>query len=396
MSDHGTATATAAPGAYAAHHGTGTRQARHRVLLAPVTVTPSKPLTPSHLKGLLWADVMYRATRHVADVTLRYSHTTYHPTEQTLGFWEFLDRRYGDRDYTALDERAVGDLYVAFRAADENVPAAALRPYLDAVEHGWTHPAARRVLGIWAEQYAELGLTDPGLLAHQPPGLALDEMVERLGALGMCLDQRALGGPVFLDLTRHGLPLRTLVGADGRPNYLACALRELLPLAPRFDEIALLYDSQLDPDYQRLARVLAELGPTVVRVPVGRVPIDGTIRSARQGDWRDDHAGALLAAARSGHRPEAVRLGVRLYFIAVLGPGQAEGYRPDLLHQCLGRAERVLAAADADPLPPAVPLSERVARHRGSRLHVDPYRLTSSLLGRGRRPAGDLLTGVYL
>jgi hypothetical protein len=60
---------------------------RRRVLLAPVTVTPTKPLTPSHLKGLLWTDVMYRATAAVADVTYRYSHTTYNQTEQTLGFW---------------------------------------------------------------------------------------------------------------------------------------------------------------------------------------------------------------------------------------------------------------------------------------------------------------------
>ncbi|MEU2225598.1 hypothetical protein [Streptomyces sp. NPDC018347] len=52
-----------------------------RVLLAPITVTPSKPLTPSHLKGLLWTDVMHRATRPLAEVTHRCSHTTYHPTE---------------------------------------------------------------------------------------------------------------------------------------------------------------------------------------------------------------------------------------------------------------------------------------------------------------------------
>ncbi|RDG37833.1 hypothetical protein DVH02_12610 [Streptomyces corynorhini] len=364
------------------------------MLLAPVTVTPSKPLTPSHLKGLLWTDVMYRATAHLADVTLRYSHTTYHPTEQTLGFWEFLDRNHGDLDPTALDELDLGALYVAFRAAAERVPAAALRPYADAVEHGWTHPAATRILEIWTAQYAELGLHDPGLLSHQPPALSTAEMIARLDALGMCLDQRALGGPVHLDLTRHGMPLRTLISADGRPNYLACALRELLALAAEHDEVVLLYDSQLDPDYQRLARVLTALGPTVSRVPIGRVPIDGAIRSAREGGWRDQHAGALLAACRSGHGPAAVRLGLRLYFIAVLGPGQAESYRPDLLHQCLGRAERLLAAARTEALPP---LGDRLARHRRSQLHVDPYRLTSSLLGRHRRaPATDLMTGVFV
>ncbi|MGC5561906.1 hypothetical protein ACPYPG_03550 [Streptomyces sp. FR-108] len=394
MNESGTATATAT--ATLPQPRPGTPAARHRVLLAPVTVTPSKPLTPSHLKGLLWSDVMYRATSQVAEVTLRYSHTTYHPTEQTLGFWEFLDRRYGDLDYDCLDECGIGELYVAFRAAGATAPAAALRPYAEAVAQGWTHPAATRVLGIWTGQYEALGLTDPGLLAHQPPGFGLTEMIDRLGAIGMCLDHRPLGGPVFLDLTRHGLPLRPLVSADGRPNYLACALRELMPLAVGYDEVVLLYDSQLDPDYQRLARVLAALGPGVVRVPVGRVPIDGTIRSAREGGWQDHHAGALLDAAGSGHSPAAVRLGMRLYFIAVLGPGHSEGYRPELLRQYLGRAERLIAAVQTDPRPPQRPLAERVDGHRRDRLHVDPYRLTCSLLGRRRRPAADLLTEVYL
>lgn len=68
------------------------RSGRRKVLLAPVTVTPAKPLTPSHLKGLLWTDVMFRATAPLADVTYHYSPTAYHLTEQTLGFWEFLDR----------------------------------------------------------------------------------------------------------------------------------------------------------------------------------------------------------------------------------------------------------------------------------------------------------------
>lgn len=364
----------------------------HRVLLAPVTVTPSKPLTPSHLKGLLWTDVMYRATRPLAHVTYRYSHTTYHLTEQTLGFWEFLDRTRGDTDYDDLSEEDIGDLYVAFRAAPRPSPRA-LRPYAEAAEHGWVHPAATRVLTLWSGHYARLGLHDPGLLRHQPPGLGLDAALERLADLGMCLDQRAVGGPVHLDPTRHGLPLRRLVTPDGRPNYLACALRELLPLAADFDEIVLLYDGELDPDYQLLERVLTALGPRVRRVPVGRVPIDGHIRSARHGGWQGLHAGALLDAA-AGHDPAAVRLGMRLYFIAVLGPGRQQSFRADLLAQCLRRAERLLETAEhGRPRP----LAELLAPHRKDHTYVDPYRLTAGLLGKRRAaPALDLLATVFL
>ncbi|WP_369381165.1 hypothetical protein [Streptomyces sp. cg36] len=369
--------------------------ARRRVLLAPITITPSKPLTPSHLKGLFWTDVMYRATGCLADVDYRFSHTTYHLTEQTLAFWEFLDRTHGDADYSQLSEDDIGALYVRHRAAPERAPAEALRPYAEAVErHGWVHPAATRVLGLWRGHYRRLGLHDPGLLAHQPPGLGLEEALERLRARGLCLDHRELGGPVYLDLTRHGLPLRQIVTADGRPNYLACALRELLPLAPDFDEVVFLYDRELDPDYQLLARVLAPLGPSVHRVPVGRVPVDGKIRSAREGGWRGLDAGALLDAAHADHDPAAVRLGMRLYFIATLGPGQGQSHRPELLHQCLRRAERLLAGAPPEAGPA---LAERLAVHRRDHVYVDPYRLTTGLLARHRAaPARDLLAEVFL
>ncbi|MCX5388037.1 hypothetical protein [Streptomyces sp. NBC_00083] len=367
---------------------------RPRVLLAPVTITPSKPLTPSHLKGLLWTDVMYRATRPLADVVYRYSHTTYHPTEQTLGFWEFLDRSRGAADYDGLSEERIGELYVAFRAAGR-APARALLPYAEAVEHGWVHPVSTRVLRLWSEHYAALGLHDPGLLRHQPPGLGLDAALERLARLGMCLDQRQVGGPVYLDLTRFGLPLRRLVTADGRPNYLACALRELIPLAPDFDEVVLLYDDELDADYRQLERVLTALGPQVRRVSLGRVPIEGRVRSARHGGWRDLHAGPLVDAARADHHEDAVRLGMRLYFIAVLGQGRQQSFRSDLLTQCVRRAARLLDAAGPATDPAA--LRDGLARHRKDHLHVNPYRLTSHLLGkRHAAPAADLLRTVFL
>ncbi|MFF3916365.1 hypothetical protein ACFYZB_23310 [Streptomyces sp. NPDC001852] len=372
-----------------------TNRPRRRVLLAPVTVTPSKPLTPSHLKGLLWTDVMYRATAHVADVDYRYSHTTYHCTEQTLGFWEFLDRAAADVDHGALSAEQIGELYVRYRAEPNRVPADALRPYADAVErHGWVHPAAERVLDLWTAQYARLGMHDPGLTTHQPPGLGLEETIDRLCAMNLCLDLRAIGGPVYLDGTRHGLPLRVIVSADGRPNYLACALRELVPLAPEYDELVLLYDDELAADYVLLQRTLGACGPDVRRVALGRVPIDGVVRSARHGGWQGHTAGAVLRTLGPDYEEAAVRIGVRLYFIAMLGPGSQQSFRYDLLRKACARADRWLADGPAaDPLP----VAELVSRHQGEHCYVDPYRLTTGLLGRHRSaPAGGLLSAVYL
>ncbi|MEW2625230.1 hypothetical protein [Streptomyces sp. NPDC048106] len=370
-------------------------EAPPNVLLAPITVTPSKPLTPSHLKGLFWADVLHRATGHLTEITYRHSQTTFFPTEQVVGFWEFLDRTEGDTDYSSASEEEIGELYVRFRAEGRRAGAEAIRPYMEAVESGWVHPASAKVLRLWSGHYARLGLHDPGLLTHQPPELGLEEMIERLVASGKGLDQRGWGGPVYLDLTGSGQPLRQIVTPDGRPNYLACALRELMALAPRYDEVVLLYDRELDPDYRLLEQVLRGPGTTVRRMPIGRVPIGGQILSARHGGWHDHTVDALLAALDKDYDAAAIRLGMRLYFLATLGPGDQDSFRHDLLAKCCARAERLLDRSSSEPESEPGRLAADLGRHRRSHLYVDPYRLTSSLLARSRVSlAPDLLSTV--
>jgi len=373
-----------------------TRENRPRILLAPITVTPSKPLTPSHLKGLLWTDVMYRACLLFADVDYRAGHTSYHLTEQTLGFWEFLDREVGDAEYQQLDEQQIGALYMRFRAAKRQPSSEAVRPYAAAVEQGWVHPAATRVLDLWRGHYAKLGLHDPGLAQHQPPGYSLAETINRLAWAGILLDHSAIGGPIFLDLTAEGRPLRQIIGADGRPNLMACALRDLLPLASHYDEVVLLHDPELAADYRLLARALDRCGAVTRTVAVGRVPIEGRIAATREGGWQDVTADRLLPRLAERFDGPALRLGARLYFIATLGPGDRQSFREDVLVHTVARAARILdAAAERGPHSPA-DLTVR-HRHRGAHHFTDPYRLTAGLFTRhGPRPAMDLLRAVFL
>lgn len=364
-----------------------------RVLIAPVTVTPTKALTPSHLKGLLWVDVMYRATSLVAETTCRYSNTAYNTTAQTLGYWEFLDRTLGDIDYSGYREEELGELYVRYQAESDRAPFAALRPYLRAVEDtGWVHQASARLLGLWADYYRRLGLSDPGLTEVQPPPMGLEEMVGHLAARELCLDYRSTGGPVYVDATRFGLPLRQIVAREGQPNYLTCALRELVPLVGGYDEIVLVHDRELTPDYALLERVLGALGGNVARVTVDRVPINGVVQSSRYGGWQDHTVPALLAACEDTE-PDVLRLGMRLYFIAVLGKGLGQSFRMDLLRQSMNKARRLLAA-DSPRL--GAELAGHVGRFRRDTLHVDSYRLTSALLKRhDKPPVRDLIEQVY-
>jgi hypothetical protein len=368
--------------------------ARSRVLIAPVTVTPTKALGFSHLKGLLWVDAMYRATRLLTHADYLYDDSAFHLTRQTAGFWEYLDRTCADVDPDRCTETDVGRLYAAYQSQPEHPSDEALLPYVRAVEeNGWTHPVSRRIQRLWRAHRERLGLVEPRITGPRPARFGLEETVEHLAARGFCLDTRPDGGPVYLDATALGLPLRGIASPDGHPNYLACTLRDLLPLLPAYDELVLVHDRELTGDHILLQKVCTALGTVTHRVSVDRVPVDGVVRSSRYGVDPAHTVAHLLDALGDTGPEEAVRLGVRLYFIAGLGKGAGASYRLDLLRSFVERARRILDAADSDraEAPDAF-----LRRHTGGRGWVDPYRLTSSLLSRHRPvPARALIGAVY-
>ncbi|MDH2429625.1 hypothetical protein [Sphaerisporangium sp. TRM90804] len=351
------------------------------------------------MKFLLWMDVLQRAGACLGEVTCLYNHRTFALTRQVLGFWEYLDRAHPGADYSGMGEEEIGALYVASHAAPCTASAAALRPYAEAVERdGWFHPASRRLLDIWQEQYRVIGLLDP-LLGRRPvESLGEEEVVGHLLDAGLCLDLRHWGGPVYLDLSAHGLPLRQLVDAGGRPNFLMCALKELLPLASRHDRVVLASDADLSPDYRLLARTLTHFGGRVSHLPVTRVPIAGVTASSRHGGWQGYTLGALIDRFVPEHGPDAFRLGLRLYLVAGLGKGSGQSFSDDHLRRQLARAARLLAqAGPASPAAgPSPALCEFLLTRTAPEGYVDPYRLTSSLLDRHRSvPLPELLGTVY-
>ncbi|QEU97234.1 hypothetical protein [Streptomyces kanamyceticus] len=383
--------------------------ARRRVLFAPVPIAPTKPLTLSHVKGLLWSDVLHRATGLLHDADQLHSWTVAVANAQTLGFWAHLDRTRPGADYTALDEEAIGHLYVAYQrgAASGHVDAAPddLTATARRYAAGGLHPASARVYDLWALRHAELGIPDPGLRTHRRPPLALDPLIETLERHGLCVDHRPLRGPAYLDGTAGGVPLRQLVSAEGHPNYLAGLLRELVPLIGAYDSFVLVCDEDSAPDYRLVRYVLRRLGMAdVALVSVGRVRTDPTAAralSSRHGGW-EGHTAAALAERfldRVGER--VYRLGLRLYFLALLGKGDRVPHRYDLVWRCMARAARLLDTADAGIQAPCgtgpPPYDELLRRTARPHPYVDPYRLTTALLGRdGTAVDPGLLKEVYL
>jgi hypothetical protein len=368
---------------------------RERLLLAPIVVTPTKTLTPSHVKGLLWMDVLYKATSQLCQVHYLWNLRPFNATAQTLEYWEYLDRTFGDDvDYSSWSELDLSRPYIRMHAERARAPYAALRPYLDAVERdGYVHPASRRLIQIWSGHFRRLNLFDPGLARQDAPGLSAEDVVELLAGRSLCVDHRRYGGPLMLDATDAGLPLRQAITADGQANYLVCALRELVPLVSRYDRILLVCDRELEADYQLLTRLLSALGANVSYLTIGRVPVDGAIVSSRHGGWENYTVDALAEQALREFDPAAFGLGMRIYFIAVLTRMSKQSLRLDVLRRQLRRAERIIAS-DHHGGRHSLALLESMVSEAG---YVDPYRLTSSLLNRNApRPTPSLIERIFL
>src|SRR5207245_2430387 len=121
---------------------------------------------------------------------------------------------------------------------------------------GGPHPVSARLLDIWADHYRTLGMVDPTMGRDGPPLADTDDILALLSDRQLCVDGRGLGAPVYLDATGAGLPLRVVIGADGRPNYLMPLLRELVPQLAAHDLVVLAHDVELRTDYRTVAHIL--------------------------------------------------------------------------------------------------------------------------------------------
>lgn len=360
------------------------------LVVAPVTITPTKPLTPTHVKGLLWTDVLVKASARAGGVRLVWNNRMATVTTQAAAFWHHLELTEPHTDWSREPETAIGERYVRFHAERRTADLRAVGARLArADKDGWIHPAGRRMLEVWRAQLDLLGVGDLGLAADRPLATTAETLLDTLAARGLLIDHRRHGGPVHLDGPRWGLPLRQLVGAHGHPNYLLPILRELVPMIGPGRHFLLVHDDGITADYLLLERVLAEFGARTARLALSRVPVGGTVRSSRYGGWRGATLGELAAASGSADRA-AYRLGMRLYFVGTLHRRSAQPFRMRLLRRCVGRAARLLGRE-----PAGRDIRDPLSRLRTPQGYVDPYRLTVSLLGRPVGPPAPELRAIY-
>lgn len=351
---------------------------RRRILLAPVTVSPTKPLTPSHLKVLLSMDVLHRATATFADVTHVYHPLAHAGSRQVAGFWEYLDRCHPGQDFSARTEEEIGELYVRSQR-DADGSRADLAPILRRAAAGWTHPATARLLDLWEGHYRTLGLLDPTLGRTGPEPMPAAALIDLLVQHDLCIDGRPFGAPVYLDATRVGLPLRMMIGADRQPNYLMSTLAELVALLADHDHVVLAHDPEIRSDYRTIAHVLTVLGAEVSRIEFTRIPLDGVAVSSRFGGWHGYTVGALAGPLVAEFGGPAFALGLRLYLLAGLGPISRESFSVRHLRRFVQRARRLLDQhGTGSPASGGLDLPTLTGRLP----YVDPHRLVTQLLSR--------------
>lgn len=320
-------------------------------LYAPVGITPTKPLTPSHLKGVLLLDFMQRFEGQFTPGTIWHNRRPWDISLQTIRFWDYLDREHSGVDFSTMGEGDIGALYIDCHRTGGLPSADRVAAYAGRIEtEGYVHAASHRILELWGEVFATLGLAQDALFHSAPFGLDQEAVLAILRAHDIVLDQRSFGGGIYLDLTDEARPLRVLMSEDGLPNYILAILRDLLASASRYDNVCLYHDANIQRDYEALARVLERLGIRCRRIGFTRVPIDGQVLSAKHGGWEQYTGARLLQRVASGASEAEIRLGFRLYFLHALGLRQPDSYSDAGLADCLERARRLLAVHE--PAPP--------------------------------------------
>lgn len=309
----------------------------------PVGITPTKPLTPTHVRGLLHLDGLVRLHRRIAPVTIAHNRRLWDLSQQTLVFWDWLDKHHQGADFTDVSDDQVGHLYVQCAKSGYKAPAADLRAqWRRTHDQGYVHPASQALLRTWLPQLDHIGVDASILLQSHRPTTNEGELLDTLASQGVLIDQREVGGGTYVDLSQQGAGLRQLISEEGVPNYLHGLLREAIALAHQRVHVALFCDTSVERDFLLVERILKGLGRRVTRVAFPRVLVNGLPLSYRQ-DGGFYTLSSMLARDAGRHTQRETRLALRLLFLQMHGIKRAFDFSWDRLDRAYALARRTIA-----------------------------------------------------
>jgi len=349
-----------------------------RILLAPIMITPTKPLTPSHIKALLWLDTLWKATAELHDVECEQNRRTCDITVQTCGFWAFLDQQYAMTNYAAENETTIGHRYVEYHQQSASLDITQVHRYRKMIEEeGWIHPAGQRILQDWEKYLNVLQLNNISLYRSEKLALSADDVFGILDDHDCLLDLRKLDAGAYIDFTEQGMPLRRIVDSVNMDNYIVCILRELIHKASHYDLVLLMSDNDLDSDYALIEKVLNATGAKTKRLSIGRVPLDGITQSSRAGGWEKYSFENIYKTYIPVYGDAAFRLGMRLYFIADLCRNSKKSFSFQDLEKSFTKALNLLSMKIAPaPSNEYKTMLRKSAKKTG---YVNPYNIVSKL-----------------
>lgn len=323
----------------------------------PIGITPTKPLTPTHVKGLLHFDALTRLHRVVEPIQVVHNRRVWDLSLQTARFWTYLDRHHHQVDFSALSELQVGKLYVDFSREGTEVAIADLEAMLARIEsQGYVHPSAWSVLYGWESHLRRIGL-DTGILTESHAlEVSTAAVLSTLSAFGELIDQRDFGGGVLWASRTGQGTTRTLISEMGIPNYVVALLRQIHTLTQGTETVHLFYDLSVERDFMLIEDYLKSFGLRVNRIGFPRMTSNGQSLSFRAGGGVVT-LGEMMSRYDGDYSDRCIALGLRLYFLYMSGLRKSFDFSWERLDEALRMARTLLDTTASEHSPHPLPSS---------------------------------------
>lgn len=330
------------------------------MLILPVGINATKPLMLTHVAGMAYLDTSLRILENISNTTFWFNRTPWDLAIQNIRFWTYLELIHPEYDFAESSEYEIGELYVECFQSQVGIDSMIdqfrkkSQEITNRVEHkGYVHPSSLTIYKWWKTHLEFLGIGNLKVDNQVKLTLSQDQVLDQLAQNKLLLDQRAISGSVFLDLTSFGLSLRTLISENGSINYLLPVLRDIYRRAEQSDGVVLYYDDSVRRDYIYIDKILSLQGIKVIRKELFRIAVGGTLYSSKGGGWSESTF-AFFRRQYLDELPEKVaRLAVKSYLLFFLNQKGKESFSGEGLCQSIEQAKDLLETVDlADTLLP--------------------------------------------